>query len=475
MNSILSYFRDVFQKIISGGKDVNTSMLDNLISDKMAAHLMFAEHLYENNTEYIDWLRSGEVKSLRLASVVAREIATKVCLETKITVSGQGERAEYLNRQLALFLRKLPIYVEQAVALGNLAFKPYVDGDNVYIKAAKLGSFIPVRYNSNGTYDACIFVSKLILNDTHYTKLEYHHIENGIYTVENTAYKANNSFNYGLGQKISLAEIPEWADISPIVTLSGDIRPLYSVYSNPFANSIDTDSPLGASIFADCIDLIREADEMWERSDYEVRSGERRIYAPPQSFQNIGGNTYKVSRFYKTFNADDDNFFREFSPVFRNEAIEAHLQTIFKRIEQNIGTSFGTISDPMSVERTATEVKNSKERLYNTVTAIQRTMKSCIEQAVDAADRICDLYGIGGTKGDYQLVCSWDDSVIESKDEIAARALSEYQNGLIDTVEYFMQTKGMNEEEATAYVQKIKQRSPENVGADWFDDKGVGA
>jgi hypothetical protein len=103
-----------------------------------------------------------------------------------------------------------------------------------------------------------------------------------------------------------------------------------------------------------------------------------------------------------------------------------------------------------------------------TVTSIQNAMHTALNYTIQACSDLCDLYKITPA-GEWELVCEWDDSVIESREEKSARALQELQNGLIDEVEYFVQTRGMSLEEATQYVDEIKKRKPDKPqGVDWF-------
>ncbi|MBE6747584.1 MAG: hypothetical protein E7558_09100 [Ruminococcaceae bacterium] len=148
------------------------------------------------------------------------------------------------------------------------------------------------------------------------------------------------------------------------------------------------------------------------------------------------------------------------------------MQSIFKRIEQNSGISFGTISDPMAAAKTATEIKHSNHRLHVTVSSVQTALRTAIEQLVEAMNSYCDLY-LGQypnipESGDYSLICNWGDSVIESQSDKQARAAVEYQMGVIDDVQYFVEANGMTEEEAESFVGKMKSRSPQTTGQDWF-------
>lgn len=57
----------------------------------------------------------------------------------------------------------------------------------------------------------------------------------------------------------------------------------------------------------------------------------------------------------------------------------------------------------------------------------------------------------------------WDDSILVDSEKKQSQALVERNANLIDDIEYFVQTKGYSEEEATEYVNKMKKRSKEQI------------
>lgn len=461
---IKSFFATILQRLQSISEtpaDVTAYEIENMLSDKMAAHLSLIADIYEGN-DRVPWLQK-DIKPLRLINVIAHEVTRNVISEADIHIDGTSQRAQYLNEQLTAFLPNLPNFIEQAIALGNMAIKPYINKGNIYVNTARMGNFIPVKANAAGQFTACVFVNQTIYKGNAFIKLEYHHIDNDIYTIENTAYKFPSAKKispysgfYGLGAQVDLTTIPEWADISPFVQLTGDIIPLYAIYRNPFANNIDPDSQLGVSIISNCIDLLEQADKAWEILQYEIKSGERRVFLPPSALINKGEYS-SLSRFYKAVDFDNDNEFVEFSPALRNESIQSYIQEIYKRIELNSGLSYGVISDPQSVAATATQIMHSKDVLKNTVNIISSAVKTSLEQLVTAMNSLCDLYGLTQA-GEYQLIVSWGDNTLETTEEKQNRAIMLYQNGIIDRVELLKEVKGITTEEAETLVQTMQER-----------------
>jgi A118 family predicted phage portal protein len=459
MNTMMMRFNDVYTKLNKNGN------INSVISPKMAEDILFSESLYYNDIRYIPWLRNAKTtRSLRLPSVLCREVANVVCSEFDLSVSGENARAEYLNNRAQSITRYMPRWTEKALAMGNLAFKPFTIGEDIYIKACELGDYVPLRIREDGTIDSVAFVSTICRSDKWYTRIEYHHKEVDKYTIENKAYFTEMRGGT-IGAEIPLDTVPEWADIYPMVELDSSYPMLFGIYKSPCANTVDKESMLGVSLYSQCYDLFKEVDELWESIQFEMKSGERRIFAPDGAYVKMGGERRRLSRFYQEVDMEQE-LFKDFSPPFRNQFYSERLQEVFKRIEENSGLAYGTISDPLSVERTATEVKHSKERMQATVTAIQTELQYALQDTITAVNAVCDIYDIA-PGSDYETVFTWDDSVIESRQEKSDRAMMEYQMGWIDEADYFMQTRGMTRDEADAYVDRMGVKTAAKKGV-WF-------
>ena len=72
------------------------------------------------------------------------------------------------------------------------------------------------------------------------------------------------------------------------------------------------------------------------------------------------------------------------------------------------------------------------------------------------------LYGIKH-KVEATTNFDWDDSILVDSEKKQSQSLIERNAGLIDDVEYFVQTRDYSEEEATEYVNKMRERSKEQM------------
>ena len=411
---------------LATGEHITSILKDTELQDYQLCYA-----IYKTDRERIPWLKNNkELRSLHLGSTIAKELARVVCSEINLEVQGDNERARYLNKIAKYIEQRLIRYTEQGIALGTGVLKPTVNTQHVIptigLQFVRLSDFLPLAVNEDDICIDSIFLSDISNDTVKYTRLERHTITDDGYRVTNLAFETMVGDAFGLGRPVEMS--------------------LYSTSKS----------------------LLEEADLLWEQIWFEVKSGERKIFAPPSAYTQIHSDKYIMERFYKELDIEDQSFIHDFSPALRNAAMSQRLQEIMRRIEENCGLSYGIISDPTDIAHTATEVKHSKERLMSTVLAVQNAMHTALKFTIQACSDLCDLYKITPA-GDWEFICDWDDSVVESREEKSARALQELQNGLIDDVEYFMQTRGMSLEEAKDYVASIQERKPAKPqGADWF-------
>ena len=295
----------------------------------------------------------------------------------------------------------------------------------------------------------------------YYTKLEYHELKSGVYTIKNKAY--NSDKNGSIGSEVPLNTVEDWAQIAPETTIQNVERPLFGFFKVPIANNIEPESPLGVSLYSGAaVDLIRQADQQWERLMWEYESGERRILmsdsAIPQRVVDEHGlshtNPLLRDRLFRRMPFENVDFYQEFSPEFRNDALYKGFQDTLKMIELNCGLSFGTLSDPQTVNATATEIVSSKQTMYVTVRDTQAALEHALNGLLYGMDVYATLYGLAPA-GDWDLQCDWGDGVVqdtESKQKELADMRNDVSAGLIRGELYIAKKYGVTEEEARAMM-----------------------
>ncbi|MBQ8043896.1 MAG: phage portal protein, partial [Clostridia bacterium] len=279
-----------------------------------------------------------------------------------------------------------------------------------------------------------------------------------------------------LGIKIELNKIPEWENIQEITAIQYIDKPLFSYYKPPIANNIDSESPLGVSVYARAVNLIKEADKQFGRINWEYEASEKAVYVdelatkPTQNKkQSFIVNRLK-GRLYKTLNTGNEktDFFKDYSPEIRDEALWRGLNKTLQRIEFNVGLAYGSISEPSVVDKTATEIKASKQRSYATVSKMQENLQNALEHLIYAMDVLTTLYGLA-PQVSYEISFNWDDSLIVDTEKEQVLQMQEVNSGLRSKLKYIMFRYGLTEQQAQEELELINKEKKSNQSAFGFE------
>lgn len=476
---ILNFIKGVIAKMFNTGTIKEALNIDVAISTEMVQAIELFEKIYINEAP---WLKKDMVESLELGSSIANEFTRLTTLEMKSEITGSS-RAVFLNEQYKKLKERLNQNLEVGNAVGGLVFKPYVKDEKLYIDLVKGSCFYPTEFNSSGDIVAGIFVSQLTKGNYIYTRLEYHKfyeqaLKDDInYVIKNVAYKSTD--NSILGTRIDLTKIPEWANIQQETAIKYLEKPLFSYYKPPTANNIDLDSPVGVSVYARAIDLIKEADRQWGRIIWEYEASEKAVYVdelatkPSQNTNKSFAVNKLKNRLYKTLNTGktETDFFKDYSPEIRDEALWRGLNKTLQRIEFNVGLAYGTLSEPSSVDKTATEIKSSKQRSYATVSKMQENLQKALENLIYAMDVLTTLYNLA-PQGNYEVSFNWDDSLIVDTEREQTIQMQEVNANLRSRLKYIMFRYGMTEEQAQEELDRIQQEKMSNQEAFGFTNTG---
>nr|DAZ35128.1 MAG TPA: portal protein [Caudoviricetes sp.] len=379
------------------------------------------------------WL-SDSVISLRLEQAITREFANITLNEMTASVSN-----DKLQKIFETATEDLNSELQSGLATGAMVIKP-LGGDKVqYISA---NAFVPIEFDARHRLVKVIFPEFKKIGDNYYTRLEYHSLDKdkGL-TITNTAYVSASEGQ--LGREIPLAAVDEWASLPNAVTYPAMLRPAFGYFRTPIKNTIDGSS-CGVSVYANDINLIRKIDTQFGRLDWEFESGERAIHVDAAAFKKEG--TEKLNkRLYKAVDVDlgDNELFKDFSPAIRQSDITDGLNTYLRRLEFSVGLAYGDLSDPDTVAKTATEILSAKNRKYNTVSAIQKQLKYCLDDLVYALA----FYNSLATSG-YTFVCDFKDSILTDEQTERTQDIQDLSLGIMRPDEYRMKWYGEDEKTA---------------------------
>lgn len=444
---------------------------DIVLSDKMSSAIALWARMYEDGGPWCN--KKNGIHSLRLPASIASEFARLATIEMNVTVSGSA-RAVFLQDQLNPFLNDIRPHVEIACALGGAVLKPYVSGNGIAIDIVQGDSFFPTTFDTSNRMTGAIFTEQIKRKGVIYTRAEHHEFSGGVHTIENKAFASRSSFS--IGSPVDLSSVPEWSDIQPSVSIENVDRPLFAYFRIPQANRQDRHSPLGTSVYADAADSIRDADEQYGRYLWEYDGGQMAVDVAEDLLGHNPDGSVEVPKLQKrlyrgrSVRSQDQNFYEIFAPQLRDESYRKGLDTILKRIEFQCGLAYGTLSNPQDTEKTATEITSSKQRSYSTVSDIQHSLQSALDDLIYSMDQLATLYQLSPA-GTYSAAYNWDDSIINEPSQQKQMFWQYVAAGKFPFWRYLVKFEGYSEEDA----KEIESETQGSISNPFGFDSGGGS
>ena len=305
--------------------------------------------------------------------------------------------------------------------------------------------------------------------------------------VINLAYESSSKDS--LGAPVTLQVRPEWQDIEPIAYLPGLEKLPIGYFVTPIVNTVDPSSELGAAMFAPAIPQIIDADVQFSRLDWEYEGGELGVDIDDQYLKPLGENGQALTdsealrrfgvpakaldktmpehtqRLFRGLNidtgiADGGTFYQVFAPSLRDGNYLSGLNQYLRHVEQKVGLSYGVLSQVSELEKTATEIMSSKQKLYATVSDLQAALEDALRGLIDALDFWADqVDSAPPASAELQISFHWDDSIIVDRLTEMSQWQAELQLGLRSKAEYRQHFYGEDEETAAAAVAAIQQEA----------------
>lgn len=411
---------------------------DIALSDKMIDAINNWKRMLNGEA---DWI-TDYITSLGIEEGICREFADCALVEMETSVS--NERLDKIYQKNIVSLNE---NLQEGLALGSFVLKPLGGTAAEFVSADKI---IPISFGDDGKPNDIAFLTVKKVGDTDYfTRFERHYFVNGNLTIENKCFHSQTANDIGL--PCNLEAVEEWENIEPgPITYPGMNRMDFGFYRNPIKNKIDG-SACGVSIFDSATDMIKKADIQGARLDWEYESGERAIHVDNRALkQDKSTGRFGMSklnkRLYRGMNLEagkDQELLKEYSPEMRDESFKRGLEEYKREIEFSVGLAYGDLSNAQEVAKTATEIKASKNRKYNRVTAIQNNLYDCLEDFVAGLAFYNSMLNSG-----YEFSCKFNDSILTDEETERQQDRQDVSMGVMSHLEYRM--KWYNEDEETA-------------------------
>lgn len=420
-------------------------------------------------------------KLLNAAKVICDEFSAMTFSEqVEITLDNE-QYQEYINNTLntAGFWRKFPEILSYAYAMGGCALKVYADNSKPAIDYVQAEHFLPVGWTGE-KIDESIFRTTSYKNGNYYTLMEKHGINsNGYITVENSTFKSG--IKDSLGTKCAVSEM--FPNLAENVTYNNITIPMFCYFKPCISNNIETDSPLGLSIFANAVDTLETLDIAFDSFSREFVLGKKRIIVPAQCIRTVvEPETGEVRRYFdaddeafialKTENKDELKITDNTTELRIGEHVSA-INALLNILCFQIGLSAGSLSfDSVQGVKTATEVISQDSKTARTIKSNKNIISEILEQLIHSLIAIGTALKLIPVK-DYTVTIGWQDNIVIDDNTLIDNNIKLTQAGLKSKLKAIMDVQKCDEETAQKELERItKEQSVTGLDVDDFMNGG---
>lgn len=445
--------------------------VDILLSDTMDAAVRTWNQIYKGHPSWVD--NENNIKTINFAKSVSSETARLACLDLSIKVSGSA-RATYLQGVIDKMFGNIREYVEKGCVNGTIILKPNGEGVDCFDPQR----FLPTEVDGNRNIRAGIFFDFYEKSKKYYKRLEYHRFtEDGVYWISNRCFVSDSSTSLGVG--IELEKTP-WKGLIPDAGVMNLEKPLFAVFKTPMANNIDTESPLGMSIFAEALEELKDLDIAYSRNAGEIYDSERTVLADDRlMFQgaikdsdgNIIRKYLKKPRYVKNVLSESaDNFYQEINPNLNTDTRIKGINNILSILAYKCGYSNGYFSfDSMTGIQTATGVEASQQRTIQFIKDVRDQLEITMNALIYAMDKYADLYDLSPV-GEYEAEYGFGD-ICYNYEEDKKTWWGYVTSGKVPAWMYFVKFENMSEEEAKAMQAEMDAEEEKKLNRGLFGEE----
>lgn len=415
----------------------------------------------EDNLKYA--VQYESIDNINFNAIFSNKLANYTVSDSNMDIEGDNPRTELLSLTGNSMWKKIKKITSMSFGYGGVFLIPYVKGKKLFYNV------IPQNRVTIDSTEGDLITGATVL-------AERKEITKGIGQTKTyirwTNYRLEKNYegtyNGIIEQKFSdetgkeLTEVPEfWANILLKQTIRGVDRALLGFIKSP-VNNRRTNDKYGVPITYGCDATINEIKETMKQLLEEYRL--KRPFVGVDITMFKADKNGKVARLpedglYKLFNFDDkDDKFKVFDPAFR--PYTERLQELYKRLEDEIGTSRGIISDMQTQNATATEIKRAMYDTFNIVDDMRSNIEKGLDDFFYACNVLANAYGLS-PMGEYNITYDWSYTLIEDTQTEWAQLTYGLNKGIVSKTEarqWLYPDETLEESEKA--IAEIKEQEP---------------
>lgn len=413
--------------------------------------------------------------SLGMAKKVCEDLADLLLNERVMIAASDPKTNEFVKQALTqnAWEERGNEFQERKAALGTVAYVVYIKdatvddsgnmtGGSVGINYVEADHIYPVSWQNREATE-CVFTFCKTYRQKEYVHLQYHRLEEipgegrRQYVIENTIVENTT----GTGKELTpeeWGEIPAFAGMVDRVETGSD-QPLFIIDRLNMVNNADQDAttPMGVSLFANSIDVVKKIDLEYDSYANEFSLGRKRIFVVPELLTvNDGKPAFdpQDTVFYEL----PEDYFRSSKEALREVNMELRIEEHSKAISDDLDwlsfkCGFGTkrYKFENGTVKTATEVISENSDMYRTLKKHELVLNRVLIQLVKTIIRVGIRTGAALDEG-ADIMVQFDDSIIEDKQSERQQDRQDVAMGAMTLLDYRMKWYQEPEEEARKHI-----------------------
>lgn len=354
----------------------------------------------QDNSKYAKAYQN--IDDINFNAIFSNKLANYVVSDSTMDIVGENKRVDLLNMVGGSMWKKAKKIVSMAFGYGGVIIVPYVKGGKIYYNLVPQDRLTIDKTDGELITGATVLAEVKAVNGVAGQKF-YKRWTN--YNVENNNMIITQQYSDDKGNKIPVPDF--WKDIQEVRTITNVDRVLFGYIKSPINNRKANDK-YGVPITYGCEATILEIKETMKQMirEYELKE----VFVGADATMFDGKNKLTTTGLWKKIDSGRDDFFEVYDPQFRDFTIR--LQELYKRLEHEIGTSYGIISEVATQNATATEIRHA---MYDTFT-ICDDMRTNVEKGLDDFFYACNVLANAfnlSPNGEYEVNFDWSYSLLE--------------------------------------------------------------
>ena len=391
-----------------------------------------------------------DIDNINFNAIFSNKLANYTISDSNMNIEGDNARVDLLNMTGQSMWKKAKKITSMAFGYGGVIIVPYVKGGKIYYNLVPQDRLTIDKMEGELITGATVLAEEKKITSATSEKV---YIRWTNYQIQNGNMVITQQYSDDKGTKIPAPDF--WKDIQEVRTITNVDRVLFGYIKSPINNRKANDK-YGVPITYGCDATILEIRETMKQMIREYELKETFVGADATMFNGKDG--LPTNGIWKKIDSGKDDFFEVYDPEFRDYT--TRLQELYKRLEHEIGTSYGILSEVSTQQATATEIKKS---MFDTFT-ICDDMRSNIEKGLEDFFYACNVLANAfnlSPQGEYELSFDWSYSLLEDTQTEWQQMTWAENKGIMSKVELRQWLRPDETlEESQKAIQEIEETQP---------------